>query len=111
MTINVRTVDRATILDLSGPFKAGEAGLTFRNTVSEVVSAGATHLAVNLGGVSFLDSSGVGSLVRAFSTLKERGGELRVFGATKQVAQVLRMVRLDKVLRLTEDEATALASF
>ena len=111
MTINVRTVDRATILDLSGPFKAGEAGVAFRDSVSEVLSAGAMRLAVNLGGVSFLDSSGVGSLVRAFTLLKERGGEFRLFGATKQVAQVLRMVRLDKVLNLTEDEASALASF
>ena len=111
MTINIRTVDRATILDLNGAFKAGEADQAFRNSVSEVLSAGVTNLVVNLAGVSFLDSSGVGSLVRTFSTLKEEGGEFRVFGASKQVAQLLRMVRLDKVLGLAEDEAAALASF
>jgi anti-sigma B factor antagonist len=110
VTINVRTVDRATILDLNGPFKAGEADQAFRNSVGEVLSAGVTNLAVNLAGVSFLDSSGVGSLVRTFSTLKERGGEFRLFGASKQVGQILRMVRLDKVLGLAEDEAAALSS-
>ena len=111
MTINVRTVAQATILDLNGPFKAGDAEQAFRNSVSDVLSSGATKLLVNLGGVSFLDSSGVGSLVRTFSALKEKGGQFGVFGATKQVAQVLRMVRLDKVLGLAEDEATALANF
>ena len=111
MTINVRTVDQATILDLNGPFKAGEADQTFRNSVGEVLSAGVTNLAVNLAGVSFLDSSGIGALVRTFSTLRERGGEFRLFGASKQVAQTLRMVRLDKVLGVAEDETAALASF
>ena len=111
MTINIRTVDRVTILDLNGSFKAGEAEQAFRNSVGEVLSAGVTNLAINLAGVSFLDSSGIGSVVRTLLTLKERGGEFRAFGASKQVAQVLRMVRLDKVLGLAEDETAALASF
>ena len=111
MTINIRTVEQASILDLNGSFKAGEADKAFRNAVGNALSNGATKLAINLGGVPFLDSSGVGSLVHTFSTLKEKGGEFRVFGATKQVAQVLRMVRLDEVLGLAEDEAAALASF
>jgi anti-sigma B factor antagonist len=111
VTINIRTVDQVTILDLNGPFKAGEAEQAFRNFVGEVLSAGVTNLAVNLAGVSFLDSSGVGALVRIFSTLKEKGGEFRLFGAPKQVASTLRMVRLDKVLGLVEDETAALASF
>jgi anti-sigma B factor antagonist len=111
VTINIRTVDQVTILDLNGPFKAGEAEQAFRNSVGEVLSAGVTNLAVNLAGVSFLDSSGVGALVRIFSALKEKGGEFRLFGAPKQVASTLRMVRLDKVLGLAEDETAALASF
>ena len=111
MTINIRTVDRVTILDLNGSFKAGEAEQAFRNSVGEVLSAGVTNLAINLAGVSFLDSSGIGSVVRTFLTLKEKGGEFRLFGASKQVALTLRMVRLDKVLGVTEDETAALASF
>jgi anti-anti-sigma factor len=110
VTINVRTVNQATILDLNGPFKAGEADQAFRNSVGEVLSAGVTNLAVNLAEVSFLDSSGIGSLVRTFTTLKERGGQFRLFGASKQVNQILRMVRLDKVLGLAQDEAAALSS-
>jgi anti-sigma B factor antagonist len=111
VTINIRRVDQVTILDLNGSFKAGEADLAFRNSVGEALSAGVTNLAINLAGVSFLDSSGIGSVVGTFLTLKKKGGEFRVFGASKQVAQVLRMVRLDKVLGLAEDETAALASF
>ena len=111
MTINIRTVDKVTILDLNGPFKAGEADQAFRNSVGDVLSAGVTNLAVNLAGVSFLDSSAIGALVRTFSALKEKGGEFRLFGASKQAAQTLRMVRLDKVLGVVEDETAALASF
>jgi anti-sigma B factor antagonist len=111
LTINIRTVDQVTIFDLNGPLKAGEAEHAFRNSVAEALSAGVMNLAVNLTDVSFLDSSGVGALVRTFSALKEKGGEFRLFGASKQAASTLRMVRLDKVLGMAEDEAAALASF
>ena len=111
MTINIRTLDQATVLDLNGSLKAGEAEQAFRNSVGELLSAGVTNLAINLIGVSFLDSSGVGSLVHTFLTLKKRGGKFKLFAASKQVAQVLRMVRLDQVLGLADDETAALASF
>jgi anti-anti-sigma factor len=111
VTINIRTVEQVTILDLKGSFKAGEAEQAFRNSVGEVLSAGVTNLAINLAGVPFLDSSGIGQVVGTFLTLKKRGGEFRLFGASEQVAQILRMVRLDKVLRVAEDETAALASF
>ena len=111
MTINIRTLDQATVLDLDGSLKAGGAEQAFRNSVGELLSAGVTNLAINLAGVSFLDSSGVGSLVHTFLTLKNRGGKFRVFAASKQVGQVLRMVRLDQVLGLADDETAALASF
>jgi anti-sigma B factor antagonist len=111
VTINVRTLDEATILDLNGSFKAGEAEQAFRNSVAELLSAGVTNIAINLAGVSSLDSSGVGSLVHTFLTLKVRGGKFKLFAASKQVAQVLKVVRLDKVLGLAEDERAALASF
>ena len=111
MTINIRTVDQVTILDLNGAFKAGEADQAFRNSVGEVLSSGVTNLAINLAGVSFLDSSAIGSLVRTFSILKEKGGEFRLFAAPKQASQTLRMALLDKVLGLAEDEASALQSF
>jgi len=111
VTINIRRVEPVTILDLTGSFTAGEATQAFRNSVDEALSPGVTNLAINLAGVPFLDSSAIGLLVRTFLTLKERGGEFRLFGASTQVADTLRVIRLDKVLRVAEDETAALASF
>jgi anti-sigma B factor antagonist len=80
----------------------------FRAQIQKLVDAGSTHVAVNLAGVSDLDSSGIGSLVRAFTTLKRAGGKCTFFAANKRILMLLKMVRLDTVLDLAPDEAAAL---
>lgn len=109
MKIRVRTAGTATILDLDGPLKLGPAQEEFRDQVQKLLDAGSTHVAVNLAGVTDLDSSGIGALVRAFTTLKRAGGSCTFFSPSKRVLMLLKMVRLDGVLSLAEDEATALA--
>lgn len=109
MDIKVRKAGKATILDLDGPLKMGEAVEAFRDQVEELITSGAKTLAINLAGVPEMDSSGIGALVRAFSALKQAGGKCKMFAAPKRVKQTLKMVRLDTVLDLAEDEATALA--
>jgi len=108
LNIRIRTAGRATILDLDGPLKLGEAQETFRDQVQKLVDAGSMHIAVNLAGVSDLDSSGIGALVRAFTTLNRAGGKCTFFAPNKRVMMLLKMVRLDSILDLAEDEATAL---
>jgi anti-sigma B factor antagonist len=66
-------------------------------------------VAVNLSGITYLDSSGIGALVRSFTTLKLAGGKCTFFAPSKQVLMLLKMVRLDTILDLAEDEAAALA--
>ena len=110
MDINLRTTDTATILDLSGPFIMADAP-NFKGRIREVLDSGAKRLAVNLSGVSYLDSSGIGAIVSAFSAVKGAGGQCRFFAPSAQVLKVLKMVRLDTVLELRQDEATALSSF
>ena len=109
MEISVRKVGPATILDLDGPLKLGEAEQAFREAIQELVDTGTTHVAVNLSGVTELDSSGIGVLVRAYSTLKRAGGKCTYYAPSKRVQQILKMVRLDAILDLAEDEAAALA--
>ena len=109
MNISIRKAGPATILDLDGPLKLGEAEETFRSQVQQLVDSGATHVAVNLAGVSELDSSGIGALVRSFTALKRAGGKCTFYAANKRVMMLLKMVRLDSVLDLAEDEAAALA--
>jgi anti-sigma B factor antagonist len=108
--INLRKTDNATILDLNGPFIMADAP-NFKGRIREVLDSGAKHLAVNLSAVSYLDSSGIGAIVSAFSAVKGAGGQCRFFAPSAQVLKVLKMVRLDTVLDLRQDEATALSSF
>ena len=110
MDINIRKADNATILDLNGPFVMADAP-NFKARVRELLDSGTKHLAVNLSGVSFLDSSGIGAIVGAFSAVKGAGAQCKFFAPSAQVLKVLKMVRLDTVLDLRQDEASALSSF
>lgn len=109
MSIRIRTAGPATILDVDGPLKLGPTQEAFRDQVQKLIDAGSTHVAVNLANVTDLDSSGIGALVRAFTTLKRAGGKCTFFSPNKRVQMLLKMVRLDSVLDLVDDEATALA--
>jgi anti-sigma B factor antagonist len=108
VNIRIRQAGRATILDLEGPLKLGDAEEAFRNQMQQLLDAGSTHVAVNLAGVTELDSSGIGALVRAFTALKRAGGKCTIFAPTKRVLMLLKMVRLDTILDIADDEATAL---
>jgi anti-sigma B factor antagonist len=108
LNISIRKAGRATILDLEGPLKLGDAEESFRNQVQQLIDAGSTHVAVNLAGVTELDSSGIGALVRSFTSLKRAGGKCTFYAPSKRVMMLLKMVRLDSILDLAEDEAAAL---
>lgn len=108
--IQVRKAGDVTVLDLNGRLVLGEeAKLTA--TVNELFAAGERYLAVNLAGVPIMDSSGIGSVVRAHTSAVRAGGRCRFFAPTKMVMQTLRMVRLETLLELCEDESAALAGF
>lgn len=109
MNITIRKAGTAAILDLDGPLSFGEAQESLRSHIQQLMDSGTTHVALNLSGITFLDSSGIGALVRTFSTLKRAGGKCTFFAPSKQVIMLLKMVRLDTVLDLAEDEASALA--
>ena len=108
VNIKIRKAGQATILDLDGALKLGEAEEAFRSQVQQLIDDGSSRVAVNLAGVSELDSSGIGALVRAFTTLKRAGGKCTFYAPNKRVQMLLKMVRLDSVLDISEDEATAL---
>lgn len=111
MAVNVRKAGNANVVDLQGPLTIGEPVEAFSAQLKELLDAGARNLAVNLAGVSRLDSSGIGAFVRAHTAVLKAGGKCRFFAAPKLVMQTLHMVRLDTVLDLAEDEASALARF
>lgn len=109
MNISIRNAGSTTILDLNGALKLGESEQEFRRQVEELVDGGAQRLAINLAGVPEMDSSGIGSMVRAYTHVKKAGGRCSFFAPTKRVLQLIKMVRLDTVLEIVEDEAAALS--
>ncbi len=107
MEIKTRAVKQATILDLTGNFVVTDAA-DFRTQVKQLLEAGSRLIAVNLAGVAYLDSSGIGALLGAFTTARAAGAQCRFYAPPPKVLKVLEMVRLDKVLDLRADEASAL---
>ncbi len=110
MEIQVRTAGNATILDLNGPFTMADTQ-KFRTEVRQLFELGTKNLAINMSSVPFLDSSGIGAMVGALSAAKAAGARLKIFSPSKPVLQVLKMVRLDTIFDLKDDEASVLASF
>ncbi|HEV2289107.1 MAG TPA: STAS domain-containing protein [Candidatus Acidoferrales bacterium] len=108
MTVSIRKAGPITIVDLAGALKLGESEQAFRQQVQELIDGGVRRMAINLASVPEMDSSGIGSLVRVYSQMKKCGGNCTFFAPTKRVSQLLKMVRLDSVLDIVEDEAAAL---
>jgi len=111
MYIKIRRVEEVTILDVNGPLYIGTAERTLRETIQKLMETGTRHLAINFANVPQLDSSGISVLVRTHTSLACVGGKCCLYAAPDKVLQTLRLVRLDTVLALFEDEASALASF
>jgi len=108
--IKVRNFGGAVILDLEGPLVMGDPEKAFMERVRQELDAGSRRIAVNLAGVKYMDSSGVGALVRIFKWMREVDGRCRFYAPSSQVRQILKMVRLDTMLELADDEDSALAA-
>ncbi|MGH9693119.1 MAG: STAS domain-containing protein, partial [Bryobacteraceae bacterium] len=76
--ISTRQVDGVTVLDMSGRITLGEGSVQLRDAVRDLLSKGQKHILLNLGDVTYIDSSGIGELVSAFTTAKNQGGELKL---------------------------------
>ncbi len=81
MKTSTRQVDGVTIVDCSGRISLGEGSVILRDTVRELLGKGNKKILLNLGDVNYIDSSGIGELVSAYTTAKNPGGELRLWNA------------------------------
>jgi anti-sigma B factor antagonist len=111
MKISSRQVDGVTVLDCSGRITLGEGSVTLRDTVSQLLSKGEKKILLNLGEVNYIDSSGIGELVSAFTTVRKQGGELKLLNLTKKVHDLLQITKLYTVFDVKDDEAAAVKSF
>ena len=111
MKTSNRQVDGVTIVDLSGRITLGEGSVVLRDTIRDLLSKGEKKILLNLGDVSYIDSSGIGELVSAFTTVRNQGGELKLLKLTKKVYDLLQITKLYTVFDIKDDEAVAIASF
>jgi anti-sigma B factor antagonist len=111
MKISSRQVDGVTILDLSGRITLGEGSVQLRDAVRDLLSKGSKEILLNLADVNYIDSSGIGELVSAFTTVRNQGGELKLLKLTKKVHDLLQITKLYTVFDIKDDEAEAIGSF
>lgn len=110
MTIETRTVKDVTILDIHGKITIGEGSAEIRKRVRDLLGAGHKKLLLNLGDVSYVDSSGIGELVSSFTTVTNQGGDLKLLNLTRKLRELLAITKLLTVFDVFDDEDKAVAS-
>jgi anti-sigma B factor antagonist len=111
MRIETRRVEDVAIVDVSGRITVGEGNVMLREVVRQLVEAGHKKIAMNLHDVGYVDSSGVGELVKAYTTVRNQGGQLKLVNPSKRVQDLLQMTKLSAVFTIEADEASAIQSF
>jgi len=111
MKVTTRQVDGVTILDLSGRITLGEGSVQLRDAIRDLLAKGSKQILLNLADVNYIDSSGIGELVSAYTTVRNQGGELKLLNLTKKVHDLLQITKLYTVFDVKDDEASAIASF
>lgn len=108
---STRLVDGVMIVDLSGRITLGEASSTLRETVRDLISKGQKNILLNLGDVTYIDSSGIGELVSSYTSVSNQGGKLKLLNLQKKVHDLLQITKLYTVFEVHTDEAAAVRSF
>jgi anti-sigma B factor antagonist len=111
MKASNRQVDGVNIVDMSGRITLGEGSVVLRDTIRDLVGKGQKKILLNLGDVTYIDSSGIGELVSAFTAVRREGGELKLLNLTKKVHDLLQITKLYTVFDIKDDEAAAIKAF
>ena len=111
MTIAVHEVKTIPVLDLKGRITLGEGSVQIRDTIRDLVGKGQRSILLNLGDVNYIDSSGLGELVAAYTTARNVGAELKLLNLSKKVHDLLQLTKLYTVFEVYDDETIAIASF
>ena len=106
-----RDIRGITVVDVSGRITLGEGSAMLREMVKDMTGKGQVKIVLNLGDVTYIDSSGIGELVSGFTTVKNHGGELKLLNLTKKVHDLQQTTKLYTVFDGHNDENSALGSF
>jgi anti-sigma B factor antagonist len=111
MTTGTRQIGGVTIVDISGRIVLGEESAALRELVCDLLRKGHKKILFNLGDVNYIDSSGLGHLVSAFTSVRKQQGELKLLNLTNKVHDLMQITRLYTVFDIMDDEAVAVKSF
>lgn len=111
MKASNRQINGVTVVDMSGRITLGEGSVVLRESIRDLVAKGQKKILLNLGDVTYIDSSGIGELVSAFTTVRNQGGELKLLNLTKKVHDLLQITKLYTVFDIKDDERAAVGSF
>ena len=111
LTIASREVNGVAVLDLSGRITLGEGSVQIRDAIRDLLGKGQKSILLDLGDVNYIDSSGLGELVSAYTSARNQSAALKLLKLTKKVHDLLQLTKLYTVFDIYDDEAAAIASF
>jgi anti-sigma B factor antagonist len=111
MNLDIREDGRVMILALTGDLGIGESETVFKKTVSRLLEEGKVHLLLDCSGLRFVDSTGLGALVRALTTSQNEGGQTKLLGVGPHLKKLLEMTKLDSVFETFTSREVAVSSF
>jgi len=111
MQIEERVICGVTILDLKGKMTLGEGDELLKDKINSLIHQGQKKLLLNLEGVPYIDSAGLGEIVRTYTTVSRQGGSLKLVNLTKRITDLLAITKLLTVFETFEAEKDAIASY
>jgi len=111
LDVSERQAGDVTILDLSGEVRIGDSSVALRDNIRRLADGGKNKLLLNLAGVKYIDSSGIGELIANYTTVTRQGGQLKLLNLTDRIQNLLVITKLLTVFDSYEDESEALKSF
>jgi anti-anti-sigma factor len=106
----IRQVGQVSVVEVTGKLTSLESG-ALNNSIAQLLKEGRKQILLNLKGLTYLDSSGIGELVRTYLSVIKRDGEMKVVGLTDKAEEILKITKLYQVFQEFQDERSALQSF
>ena len=109
--LTTRQVGDVSVVDVAGRITLGEGSSALRDTLRDLLAKDQKKILLNLGEVTYIDSSGIGELVSGFTTVTNQGGQLKLLSLTKRVQDLLQITKLYTVFDVHDEESHAIRSF
>jgi len=111
LNLTVRESSGVSVIEIAGRLTLGEGGTRLKDEIRRLIVEGKKRILLNLAGLTYMDSAGLGLLVGAYATVSRDGGHIKMSNVTSRVKDLLLITKLYTVFEVHEDEPAALASF